>query len=142
MEKRTPHCKLAVVKAMVAAGKVGTTISALAGGAALGFGFEEIIGVVAGLTTRDFFRVAFPLQEPSSPTPDAGGPVVTARGEVKMLPDGFGADSFGLTRLKNFRHVGVPAKAWEHSIRSGCGLIAPSAIIASGTFHLLRRPAY
>ena len=35
MEKRTPHCKLAVVKAMVAAGKVRITISALAGGAVL-----------------------------------------------------------------------------------------------------------
>ena len=46
-EKRTPHRKLAVVKAMVAAGKVRTTISALAGGAALGFGFEEIVSVVA-----------------------------------------------------------------------------------------------
>ena len=33
MEKRTPHCKLAVVKAMVAAGKVRTTVSALAAGA-------------------------------------------------------------------------------------------------------------
>jgi motility quorum-sensing regulator/GCU-specific mRNA interferase toxin len=56
MEKRTPHCKLAVVKTMVAAGKVRATVSALAGGAALGFGFEEIIGVVAALTPRDFYK--------------------------------------------------------------------------------------
>jgi motility quorum-sensing regulator/GCU-specific mRNA interferase toxin len=56
MEKRTPHCKLAVVKTMVAAGKVRTTVSALAGGAALGFGFEEIIGVVAALTPTDFYK--------------------------------------------------------------------------------------
>jgi|ERR1017187_611980 motility quorum-sensing regulator/GCU-specific mRNA interferase toxin len=56
MEKRTPHCKLAVVKGLVAAGKVRTTVSALAGGAALGFGFEEIIGVVAALTPRDFYK--------------------------------------------------------------------------------------
>jgi motility quorum-sensing regulator/GCU-specific mRNA interferase toxin len=56
MEKRTPHCKLAVVKVLVAAGKVRTTVSALAGGAALGFGFEEIIGVVAALTPRDFYK--------------------------------------------------------------------------------------
>ena len=56
MEKRTPHCKLAVVKAMVAAGKVRTTVSALAGGAALGFGFEEIVGVVAALAPRDFYK--------------------------------------------------------------------------------------
>ena len=56
MEKRTPHCKLAVVKAMVAAGKVRITVSALAGGAALGFGFEEIAGVVAALTPKDFYK--------------------------------------------------------------------------------------
>ena len=56
MEKRTPHCKLAVVKAMVAAGKVRATVSALAGGAALGFGFEEIVGVVAALAPRDFYK--------------------------------------------------------------------------------------
>ena len=56
MEKRTPHCKLAVVKTMLAAGKVRTTISALAGGAALGFGFEEIIGGVAALTPKDFYK--------------------------------------------------------------------------------------
>ena len=53
MEKRTPHCRLAVVKTMVAEGKVRATVSALAGGAALGFGFGEIVGVVAALTPRD-----------------------------------------------------------------------------------------
>ena len=47
MEKRTPHCELAVVKAMVAAGKVRATVPALAGRAALGFGFGEIAGAVA-----------------------------------------------------------------------------------------------
>lgn len=41
---------------MMAAGKVRTTFSALAGGAALGFGFEQIIGVVAALTPRDFYK--------------------------------------------------------------------------------------
>ena len=56
MEKRTPYCRLAVVKAMVAAGKVRATVSALAGGAALGFGFGEIVGVVAALTPRDFYK--------------------------------------------------------------------------------------
>jgi motility quorum-sensing regulator/GCU-specific mRNA interferase toxin len=56
MEKPTPHCRLAVVKAMVAAGKVRATVSALAGGAALGFGFGEIVGVVAALTPRDFYK--------------------------------------------------------------------------------------
>ena len=31
-------------------------VSALAGGAALGFGFEEVIRVVATLTPRDFYK--------------------------------------------------------------------------------------
>lgn len=39
---------------MVAAGKVRSTISALAGGAALGF--EEIVGVVVALTPKDFYK--------------------------------------------------------------------------------------
>jgi motility quorum-sensing regulator/GCU-specific mRNA interferase toxin len=56
LEKQTPHCKLAVVKTLVAAGKVRITISALAGGASLGFGFEEILGVVAALTMADFYK--------------------------------------------------------------------------------------
>ncbi|MBK9165968.1 MAG: type II toxin-antitoxin system MqsR family toxin [Bryobacterales bacterium] len=56
MEKRPPHCKLAVVKSLLAAGKVRATVSALAGGAALGFGFEEIVGVIAALAPRDFYK--------------------------------------------------------------------------------------
>jgi motility quorum-sensing regulator/GCU-specific mRNA interferase toxin len=56
VEKLTPHCKLVVVKNLLAAGKVRATVSALAGGAALGFGFEEIVGVVAALTPRDFYK--------------------------------------------------------------------------------------
>ena len=56
MEKRAPHRKLAVVRDLVAAGKVRTTVSALAGGAALGFGFEEIVGVVAALMPKDFYK--------------------------------------------------------------------------------------
>ena len=56
MEKRTPHCKLVLLKNLLAAGKVRTTLSALAGGAALGFGFEEIVSVVAALTPRDFYK--------------------------------------------------------------------------------------
>lgn len=56
MEKPTPHYKLEVVKKLLAAGKVRSTASALAGAAALGFGFEEIVGVVASLTSRDFYK--------------------------------------------------------------------------------------
>ena len=56
MEKRTPHCRLVVVKDLLAAGKVRATVSALAGAAALGFGFDEIVGIVAALTPHDFYK--------------------------------------------------------------------------------------
>ena len=56
MEKSTPHCKLPIVKALVSAGKVKTTFSALEGGAALGFDLEGIIGVVMELTSADFHK--------------------------------------------------------------------------------------
>lgn len=41
---------------MIEAGKVRSTLSALAGGAALGFDFEGIIGVVVALTSADFHK--------------------------------------------------------------------------------------
>lgn len=56
MEKRTPHCKLSVVKALIEAGKVRATLSALAGGAALGFDFKGIVAVVKALTPADFYK--------------------------------------------------------------------------------------
>ncbi|MGO9774573.1 MAG: type II toxin-antitoxin system MqsR family toxin [Roseiarcus sp.] len=56
MEKGVPHCKLPVVKALIEAGKVRSTVSALAGGAALGFDFEGIVGVVKALTSADFYK--------------------------------------------------------------------------------------
>ena len=56
MEKGTPHYKLSAVKAMIEAGKVRSTMSALAGGAALGFDFENIVGVVMALTPADFYK--------------------------------------------------------------------------------------
>jgi len=56
MEKRTPHCKLSVVKALVEARKVSATFTALAGGAALGLDFEGMVSVVKALTPRDFHK--------------------------------------------------------------------------------------
>ena len=56
MEKGTPHCRLPVVKALIEAGKVRAIVSALVGGAALGFDFEGIIGVVMALTAADFYK--------------------------------------------------------------------------------------
>ena len=56
MKKRTPCCKLPVVKALVEAGKVRATFTALTGGAALGLDFEGMVGVVMALTSQDFHK--------------------------------------------------------------------------------------
>jgi motility quorum-sensing regulator/GCU-specific mRNA interferase toxin len=56
MEKRTPHCKVAVVQALVAAGKVRTTHAARAGANALGLAFSEMLDVVMALTPADFYK--------------------------------------------------------------------------------------
>ena len=41
---------------MIEAGKVRSTLSALAGGAAMGFDFEGIVAVVMALTPADFYK--------------------------------------------------------------------------------------
>jgi motility quorum-sensing regulator / GCU-specific mRNA interferase toxin len=56
MEKRTPHCKLNVIKALIEAGKVRTTNSARVGAVALGFDYHGMLKVVAGLETTDFYK--------------------------------------------------------------------------------------
>ncbi len=56
MEKRTPHCSLAVVKSLVIAGRISVPSSALAGAASLDLGFSEIVAVVGALTARDFHK--------------------------------------------------------------------------------------
>jgi motility quorum-sensing regulator/GCU-specific mRNA interferase toxin len=56
VEKAAPHCKLAVVKAMVGAGQVRTTRGAREGAVALGLDFEGMLGVVMALTTADFYK--------------------------------------------------------------------------------------
>ena len=56
MEKKTPHCKLHTVKALIEAGKVRSTLSALTGGAALDFDFDGIVSVVMALAPADFYK--------------------------------------------------------------------------------------
>jgi motility quorum-sensing regulator/GCU-specific mRNA interferase toxin len=56
VEKRTPHCQLSIVKALIQEGKVRSTFSALTGGAALGFDFQGIVAVVFALTPKDFYK--------------------------------------------------------------------------------------
>ena len=56
MEKASPHCKLCVVKALVGAGHVRTTISAREGAVALGLDFDGMLAVVMALTAADFHK--------------------------------------------------------------------------------------
>jgi|SRR5664280_1907854 motility quorum-sensing regulator/GCU-specific mRNA interferase toxin len=56
MEKRTPHCQLPVVKALIRDGRVRATFSALSGAAALGIDFDGMLAIVMALTTRDFYK--------------------------------------------------------------------------------------
>ena len=56
MEKGTPHCKLAVVKALVEQGSVHATMTALDGAEAMGFDFDGMLAVVMALTTADFYK--------------------------------------------------------------------------------------
>lgn len=56
MEKWTPHRKLSVVKTLVEAGQVRATVTALAGGAALGLDFDGMVRIVEALTPQDFYK--------------------------------------------------------------------------------------
>ena len=56
MEKRTPHCRLVLVKALVAAGKVGVTHSARQGATAMGLALSDMLEVVMALTPADFYK--------------------------------------------------------------------------------------
>jgi|SRR6218665_917573 len=56
MEKQTPHCKLAVVKTLVAAGKVRATRSARLGATTLGLKLTDMLAVVMALTPANFYK--------------------------------------------------------------------------------------
>ena len=56
MEKKTPHCKLTFVKALVAAGKVRATNAARTGGTAMGFDFDRMLEVILALSASDFHK--------------------------------------------------------------------------------------
>jgi motility quorum-sensing regulator/GCU-specific mRNA interferase toxin len=56
VEKRSPHSKLSVVKALVEAGKVRATHSARLGAAALGLDLSAVLAVVMELTPADFYK--------------------------------------------------------------------------------------
>lgn len=56
MEKSTPHSKLSIVKALLAAGKVRATHSARLGATALGLELCDMLAVVMALTPADFYK--------------------------------------------------------------------------------------
>jgi motility quorum-sensing regulator/GCU-specific mRNA interferase toxin len=56
MEKYTPHHQLKEVKACLQAGKVRSTVTALAGAATLGFGLSDMLAMVEKLETHDFHK--------------------------------------------------------------------------------------
>jgi motility quorum-sensing regulator/GCU-specific mRNA interferase toxin len=56
MEKRTPHYQLSLVKMLIEEGRIRSTYSALAGGAALGLDFSGMVSVVSALTVKDFYK--------------------------------------------------------------------------------------
>ena len=56
MEKRTPHCKLPIIKALIGAGKVRASFAALAGGAMFGVDFDGMLDIVMALTPKDFYK--------------------------------------------------------------------------------------
>lgn len=57
MEKKTPHCRLTDVKALVQAGKVRATATAFSGARDLGiFDLGAMCAVVMALTGGDFYK--------------------------------------------------------------------------------------
>ncbi len=56
MEKSIPHCKLALFKSLVNAGKVRATHSARLGATALGLELSDMLDVVRGLKPADFYK--------------------------------------------------------------------------------------
>lgn len=56
MEKKTPHCPLPKVKALIDAGKIRVTANAVIGGEMLGMDRNAIVAVVKLLTMQDFYK--------------------------------------------------------------------------------------
>lgn len=57
MEKRTPHCRLSAVKALVEAGRVRSTASAFSGARQVGIhSLGAMCAVVTSLAADDFYK--------------------------------------------------------------------------------------
>lgn len=56
MEKRTPHCKLSIIKSLIENGRVRSTQSARQGAAVLGIDFDGMCEIVKSLNSSDFYK--------------------------------------------------------------------------------------
>lgn len=56
MEKRTPHCRLTVVKALIGEGRVRVTDSARRGASELGLDLKGMMEVLLALAPTDFYK--------------------------------------------------------------------------------------
>lgn len=56
MEKKTPHCKLTTVRALIESGKVRTTNSARMGADALNLNLCDMLAVILALEPTDFYK--------------------------------------------------------------------------------------
>lgn len=56
MEKAIPHYKLHAVKALASAGRIRSTVSALAGAAGLGLDFRALVDTVLSLESSVFYK--------------------------------------------------------------------------------------
>lgn len=56
MEKRTPHCKLTVVKTLVEQGHIRMTASAVSGAQLMGLSPKDMVAAVLALTSADFCK--------------------------------------------------------------------------------------
>lgn len=56
MEKRRAHYPLVTIRQLIGEGRVRFTMTAVAGGAAMGFDTEEMLNVVSSLTNRNLYK--------------------------------------------------------------------------------------
>ncbi len=56
MEKRTPHCELAIVRRLIAEGKARATGTASISAKRLGCDFDGMVTIVLALTPEDFYK--------------------------------------------------------------------------------------
>jgi motility quorum-sensing regulator/GCU-specific mRNA interferase toxin len=57
MEKRTPHCKLTIVKRLINEGKIRMTASAVTGAQLMGLSVKDMVTTVLALSSADFSKV-------------------------------------------------------------------------------------